>query len=61
MFVFQKRCKVCQSVFYSREISQEQADALAENEGIDFEWVDENDVYTMYSCCPECAKDYYKE
>ncbi len=58
--LYTKRCKVCQSVYYRKEITPEQFDVFSGNDNINVSFA--NDAWTgeIMSCCNECASDYYK-
>lgn len=55
-----KRCKVCQTVYYQKEITSEQFDVFSDNDNIAVSL--KNDIWTgeIMSCCNPCAEDYYK-
>lgn len=56
---YTKRCKVCQSVYYQKEITPEQFDVFSDNDNIAVSF--KNDIWTgeITSCCDLCAEDYY--
>ena len=57
---YTKRCKVCQTQYYQKDIPPEQFDVFSGNDNIAVSFA--NDTWTgeIMSCCEVCAEDYYK-
>ena len=63
-YEYHKQCKGCSTVFYRKEISEEQFRILEENPNIRCEYsLDQQlvDIATIMSHCPVCAEKHYKE
>jgi hypothetical protein len=58
-YYYAKRCKSCNAMYYKKEIIKEQADNLADNPDITFEFGPEEETAVIYSCCSLCVKELY--
>lgn len=56
-YFYNKRCKVCQSVYYQKEISSEQFDVFSGNDNINVSYVNGAWTGEIMSCCYECSRD----
>ena len=60
-YFYEKRCKCCGTIYYRKEIDKATAEACNEDLNLEYSSTEETDIYTISSCCNECATEYYKE
>jgi uncharacterized OB-fold protein len=60
-YFYVKRCKACGTVYYTKEISEEQFANIEENPNSSPSY--ENDAWTaeIQSCCSKCADERWDE
>lgn len=54
-YFYVKRCKICGGVYYCKEISEEQYEAIVPNEAISVNFDGDNWMAEIQSYCNECC------
>jgi hypothetical protein len=55
--LYVKRCKVCQNIYYRKEITQDQFDVFSGNDNIHVSLANDTWSGEITSCCDGCAED----